>query len=389
MGFDKLTDRHGSFSVKWDRASKLFRVPEDNIPMWIADTDFEAPEFVLDAARRMVDHGIFGYGFDVDAYLNSIVWWMENRHGWRPDTASIFTATGLCNGIALILDTYTDPGDGVVTFNPVYHEFEVTIKNAGRRPVQVELARRDDGRYEMDLDAAQAQLRGDEKILLLCSPHNPVGRVWTQEDLESLVAFARENDLILVSDEVHQDLVYPCSTFIPTIQIDGARERTIVLTAASKTFNIAGMRIGNIIIPDPELREPFKKRMVALKQQPNTMGVVMATAAYSPEGAAWADAQIAYLDENRRTFDAGIAEIPGLVSTPLEATFLAWVDFSGTGMSMDEIRTRVEGQAGIAAQHGTTFGPGGATCLRFNIGTQHARVEEAVRRLHSAFNDLQ
>ncbi len=389
MNFDKPTDRRGSLSVKWDRAGKLFRVPEDNIPMWIADTDFEAPDFVRDAARKMVDHGIFGYGFDVDAYLNSIIWWMETRHGWRPDAASIFTATGLCNGIALILDTYSEPGEGVVTFNPVYHEFETTIRNAGRRAVQVELRRAADARYELDLDLAQKQLQGDEKILLLCSPHNPVGRVWTGEELKDLVDFAERNDLILVSDEVHQDLVYPGSTFIPTIAIDGARKRTIVLTAASKTFNIAGMRVGNVIIPDPELREPFAKRMRALKQQPATMGIAMATAAYSPEGAEWADAQVAYLDENRRLFDAGIAAIPGLSSTPLEATFLSWVDFSATGMGMDEVRDRVEGQAGIAAQHGTTFGPGGETCLRFNIGTQRARIEEAVRRLQSAFSDLQ
>ena len=389
MDFDKLTDRRGTHAVKWDRAEKLYKLPDDDfIPMWIADTDFEAPAVVREAARRMVDHGIFGYGFDVDSYLGSIVWWMENRHGWTPDPGGIFTCTGLCNGIALVLDTFTEPGDGVVTFTPVYHEFESVVRLGGRRPVQVEL-QKDGGRYVMDFDRAQAQLVGDEKVLLLCSPHNPVGRVWSPAELADLVAFAARNDLLIISDEVHQDLVYPHASFTPTIAIPGAEERLIVLTAASKTFNIAGMRVGNIIIPKTALRTPFANRMLALKQQPSTLGIAMTTAAYGPEGAEWADAQVQYLDGNRALFEDGIARIPGLDATALEATYLGWVDWSGTGMDQGEIHRRVIETAGIAPQRGTDFGPGGATFLRFNFGTQRARVKAAVERLQSAFSDLQ
>ncbi|MDU8943987.1 MalY/PatB family protein [Ovoidimarina sediminis] len=388
MNFDKPTDRRGSYSVKWDRTQALYPVGEDFIPMWIADTDFEAPECVRDAARAMVDHGIFGYGFDTDSYLASVVWWAETRHGWSPDPAAIFTVTGLCNGIALVLDTYTDPGDGVVIFSPVYHEFAATIRAGGRRAVEVELPR-EDGRYVMDLDAAQAALSGDEKILLLCSPHNPVGRVWTSGELAALVDFANRNDLILVSDEVHQDLVYPHATFTPTMRVDGAADNLIVLSAASKTFNIAGMRIGNVIIPNAELRAPFADRMRALKLQPNIIGIAMTTAAYSPEGADWADAQVAYLDRNRAVFEKGVGAIPGLTATPLEATYLGWVDWSGTGMTREEIHRRVMETAGIAPQRGPDFGPGGEKFLRFNFGTQRARVEDAVARLQSAFADLQ
>ena len=389
MNFDKLTDRRGSGCNKWDKPQRLYDVPDDCLPMWVADTDFELPEFVIASGRRMLDHGILGYGFDNEAYLASVAWWLEHRHGWSPDPGGIFTANGLCNAIAMCLDTFTEPGDGVIVFSPVYPEFETTVTGANRRLVQSEMVRDETGRYVMDLDALETQLQGDEKALLFCSPHNPVGRVWERAELEALADFVRRHDLLLMSDEIHQDIVYPGAKHIAMPKLEGLDDRLIMLTAVTKTFPMPGMRIGNIIIGDPALRKKMAARFRALKFQPTTMGPVMATAAQSPEGSEWADALVTYLDGNRQNFAKGIETIPGLAMTPMDSTFLAWVDFSGTGMTREEFTARVERDAGIATSRGTTFGPGGDTFLRFNLGTQRARIDEAIDRLSRAFRDLQ
>jgi cystathionine beta-lyase len=240
----------------------------------------------------------------------------------------------------------------------------------------------------MDFDAWDAQMDGSAKMLILCSPHNPGGRVWTEAELRGVADFARRHGLVLVSDEIHHDLVMPGHKHhaFPTVCPD---QPVVMMTATTKTFNIAGTHSGNVIIADPDLRARFAGRMAAMGISPNSFGLALATAAYSPEGAAWLDALIAYLDENRRIFDAGVNAVPGLRSMPLEATYLAWVDFSGTGMTREEFTARVEQGAKIAANHGPTFGLGGESFLRFNLATPRARVIEAVARLQAAFGDLQ
>lgn len=362
---------------------------EDGLSMWTADSDYPTAPCVLRAAQAAVDHGVFGYMCDLDAYHDAIQWWMKTRHGWEIDTGWIFTTQGLGNAIALCIDVWTSPGEGVVTFNPVYHEFENKIRRAGRVPVQCPMLR-DGDTYQLDLDAAQAQLDGSEKLLIFCSPQNPSGRIWSRDELRAVADFAERNDLIVISDEVHHDFIYPGHGFLPMdVAAPEARARLVTVTAASKTFNIAGMKVGNMIIADATLRAAMQQRLRALDYSPNRLGVEMVTAAYSPEGADWVDAQIAHLDRNRKTFDAAVNAIPGVRSLPLAATYLAWVDFSGTGMSFDEISRRVREEARIAPSPGPEFGPGGETFLRFNLATQHERVEEAGRRLQAAFSDLQ
>lgn len=388
MSFDDPIVRTNTHCMKWDAVHARYDVPENCLPMWVADTDFRAPEVVIEAARRMVDHGVFGYAEGTRHYHTAVAWWMDTRHGWQIDPDWVFSTAGLVNAIGILMDTYTAPGDGIVIFPPVYHAFSRVISGAERQVVNCPLTR-DGDRYIMDFDAADAAMTGSEKMLILCSPHNPCGRVWTRTELESVAAFAQRHDLIIVSDEIHHDLVYDGHTHVPMAHIDGIEDRLVMLTATSKTFNIAGLHVGNVIIPDDALRARFAARMTALAIATNSVGIEMATAAYSPEGAAWLDELIVYLDGNRKLFDAGIESIPGLHSIPLEATYLAWVDFSGTGMAKSEFIARIEKEAGIAANHGDTFGPGGDMFLRFNLGTQRARVAEAVERLRSAFSDLQ
>ncbi|WP_435257748.1 MalY/PatB family protein [Thioclava sp. FR2] len=390
MSFDEQIDRFGTHSVKWDMMSRLYAVPADKgLAMWVADMDFRPPHCVQEAVEKMATHGVYGYYGDDASYLEAIRWWMQTRHNWAIDPKHIFTTHGLVNGTGLVVNTFTQPGDGVVLMTPVYHAFARTIKAAGRKVVECRL-KLASGRYEMDFDAWDAQMTGNERMLILCSPHNPGGRVWTKEELRATADFCKRHDLILVSDEIHHDLVMPGHKHhvMPNVAPDIA-DRLVMMTAATKTFNIAGCHTGNVIIADDSLRARFAATMMGLGISPNSFGLHMVEAAYSPEGAAWVDALNLYLDENRRLFDAGIASIPGLNSMPLEATYLSWVNFEATGMTPAEFKGRVEKGAQIAANHGETFGSGGETFLRFNIATPRANVETAVQRLQKAFSDLQ
>ena len=389
MNFDEIIDRRDTHCAKWDKMEALYGVPRDTgIAMWVADMDFRPPQVVQDALRAQLDHGVFGYFGDDSKYLAAIQWWMDTRHGWKVEPEWIFTTHGLVNGTAMCVDAFTAPGDGIVLFTPVYHAFAKVINAAGRKVVECELVN-NNGRYELDFDAWDAQMTGAETMLVFCSPHNPSGRVWTPEELQGVADFAKRHNLILVSDEIHHDLVMPGHTHTPMANIDGIADRLVMMTATTKTFNIAGSHSGNVIIADEALRAKFAGRMAALGLSPNSFGLFMATAAYSPEGAAWVDELVEYLDGNRKLFDAAVNAIPGLASMNLESTYLAWVDFDGTGMPMAEFTRRVEQDAGIAANHGPTFGKGGDSFLRFNIATPRARVQEACDRLAAAFKDLQ
>ena len=390
MDFDTQVNRFGTHSVKWDSMEAFYGVPaKDGIAMWVADMEFRPPQCVQAALETMLAHGVYGYYGDETENRAAIRWWMQTRHGWQIDPAAIFTTHGLVNGTAMCVDAFTQAGDAVVLTTPVYHAFARVIKAAGRSVTECPLALVE-GRYEMDFAAWETVLTGRETMMILCSPHNPGGRVWTPAELRGVADFCKQHDLILVSDEIHHDLVMPGHKH--TVMANAApdiADRLVMMTATTKTFNIAGAHSGNVIIADPVLRARFADRMNAMGISPNSFGMFMATAAYSPEGAVWVDALTEYLDGNRKVFDAGINAIPGLRSMALEATYLAWVDFAGTGMVPAEFISRVEKQARIAANHGTPFGTGGETCLRFNLACPRAQVIEAVSRLQAAFADLQ
>ncbi len=390
MTFDTPISRKGTHCVKWDMMETLYGVaPDDGIAMWVADMEFRPPQVVQQALEAMLAHGVYGYFGDETEYLDAIRWWMRTRHGWDVARDHIFTTHGLVNGTAMCIDAFTKPGDGVVLITPVYHAFARVIKAAERHVVECPLTN-DNGRLAMDFAAWDAQMTGAEKMLILCSPHNPGGRVWTADELRGVADFCKRHDLILVSDEIHHDLVFPGQhhTVMPLAAPDIA-DRLVMMTATTKTFNIAGAHSGNVIIADPALRARFAQRMSAMGISPNSFGMHMATAAYSPQGAAWVDDLMRYLDGNRRLFDEGVNAIPGVRSMALEATYLAWVDFSGTGMAPDEFINRVEKTAKIVTNHGASFGKGGDSFLRFNLACPRAQVAEAVSRLQKAFADLQ
>ncbi len=387
MNFDEIIDRKGTHCLKWDMMESICGVSANTgIAMWVADMDFRPPEAAGKALTRMLDQGIFGYFGDDRAYLDAIAWWMQNRHGWEVDPSWIFSTHGLVNGAALCVDAFSRPGDGVVLFTPVYHAFSRILRHAGRRVVECPLDIQQ-GIYRLDMTKFDRLIKGDETLAILCSPHNPGGRVWSHDELREIASFCERHDLILVSDEIHHDLVMPGHQHIPMpIAAPESVHRLVMMTAATKTFNLAGIHTGNVIIPDPVLRQTFAQRMQALAISPNSFGMFMAEAVYSPEGADWVDALMHYIDENRRLFDDRIAQIPGLQSMQLEATYLAWVSFAETGLRRDDICRRIEQDAQIAVNRGVTFGAGGEDFHRFNLATPRSVLTAALDRLERVFD---
>ncbi len=387
--FDDVIDRRGTHCSKWDTIEKGFGVSPDNgLAMWVADMDFRAPPAVNQTLHALAEHGVHGYYGDDASYRAAITGWMDRRHGWSVDPGWIETTHGVVAGLAVCLQAFSAPGDGVILFTPVYHAFAKIIKANDRRVHESPL-KLEDGRFEMDLDALEASLTGREKIVVFCSPHNPGGRIWSVEEQRAVAEFCARHDLLLISDEIHHDIVMPGRKHV--VMPNAAPEhldRTIMLTGATKVFNIAGCLTANAIISDPALRERFHRAHMAVGTSVNRIGAVMVEAAYA-NGDAWCDALCAYLDENFHVFAEGVNAIPGIRAMPLDSTYLAWVDFRNTGMSQSEITERVRKGAGIAANDGPVFGTGGEGWMRFNLGAPRARIVEAVERLQRAFGDLQ
>ena len=390
MSFDKTFDRIATRSSKWTAMEAGFGLTGgDLLPMWVADMDFEAPDFLKDAVRGLADKGDFGYFSHTDSYLAAVAWWAQTRHGWEIDPAWITPTASLGNAIAFAIQTWSKPGEGVAIFSPVYHEFKNKIRKNHRSLTELPL-REEGGRFTLDMERYDDLICGNERILLLSSPHNPGGRVWTADELRAIADFAARHDLVLVSDEVHNDLILPGYAHVPTaLAAPDITPRLVTMTSASKTFSIAGSRLGAVIIGDADLRARYAETVSRADLYPNLLGVTLSRAAFSPEGAAWLDALRPYLAGNFEIFRDGVGAIPGTLVHRLEGTYLAWVDFSGTGMSDAELWTRATEKARVVPSPGPAFGTGGSGGLRFNLGTQRARVEEAVDRLTRAFADLQ
>lgn len=393
MQFDFETPKDFSLgrNTKWEKMNMLLGRPaeSDMIPMWVAQMDFQPAPVLQEAQSALLESGEYGY-FDYSNFAERVSWWYKNRHGWRPDPDHIFATFGIGNAVGLTLQSLTEPGDGIIVFSPVYHEFANKIRRNGRVMLESALQIDEDGLFRMDLDTLQGQLTGNEKAVLFCSPHNPAGRIWEPEEIQALASFCARNDLLLLSDEIHMDLAFGGHKHTPTaLSAADALQSLVVMSAASKTFDIAGLRTGYVIIPDPDLRARFANLYAALDIQPNRLGVDLTCAAYTPEGAAWVDALMEVLEGNRQILCDGMNAIPGVWAMPMQSTFLAWVDFSGTGMSDAEIRHRIYDTAKVLPTPGDGLGLGGALHHRFNIGAPRALVQEAVNRLQAAFSDLQ
>ncbi len=388
--FDRVIDRRGTHASKWDVGPRISGIDApDMIPMWVADMDFAAPPGVTQALQAEVTLATHGYYADTGSWAAALSDWVARRHGWRVDPAWVSPTPGIVSGLGLVLQAVSAPGDEVVVFPPAYHAFRRIIVANERRILDAQLVETD-GRYRMDLDALRAKLTLRTKVVFFCSPHNPGGTVWSVEEIRALAAFCEEHNLILVSDEIHCDLLLGGAKHTPTIAAaPEIADRLITCIAATKTFNLAGAHVGACVTSNAELKRRIDARVAASGLGSyNRFGMIATEAAWRT-GDAWLDALLLYLTAARDFFDARIeAAAPGARSMRLDATYLGWVDFSRTGLPPEEIAARIKTRARIFVSPGQQFGPGGETWQRFNFATPRPILAEALDRLDDAFADL-
>ncbi|UZP66529.1 pyridoxal phosphate-dependent aminotransferase [Desulfovibrio mangrovi] len=386
--FDTVINRNNTHCEKWDDMQAYFGVsPADGgIPLWVADMEFLPPPAVKEALASMLE-GVLGYTGDYREYHAAIAGWMQGRHGWTIKPEWIFATHGIVMAVNTIVQAFCRPGDNVILQTPVYYPFFGAVRNNGCRVTANRLVRNGQGKYEMDFDALEAQMDGRTRMIVLCSPHNPGGRVWTRQELERLAEMCCRHDVLIVSDEIHHDLVYGDAGHPHTVMASLSPEvaaRTITCTSATKTFNLAGTLTGNVIISDPALHRQFERQMHRAGMfLPNAFGMAAATAAYT-QGDDWLDTLLPYLAANRDAVAQAVAGLSSVSTMPLEGTYLAWLDFSGycaeTGRDMQEVVRRIQQEARLALNHGHTFGPGGESCMRLNFACAKSQLSEALQR---------
>ena len=320
--FDAIINRVGTHSSKWDSMEAKYGVsPDTGIAMWVADMDFPPPPAVNEVVQQAALHGVHGYFGDDTDYRQALIGWMQRRHDWHVEPDWIINAHGLCNAIGMCLQAFSAVGDGVIIFSPVYHAFARIIKANDRQLVESPLVERD-GRYHMDLAKLETMLTGNEKILLFCSPHNPGGRVWDKQELADLARFCEKHDLLLVSDEVHNDLVFaPAKHTVLAKAAPDISHRLVTLVATTKTFNLAGTMIGSMVTANAELRQKIARVAAAYGTSFNRLGMMMTQTAWRT-GDAWLQALLLYLAENRRIFEDGVNQISGVKAMSIDATYL-------------------------------------------------------------------
>ncbi len=390
FNFDKKVDRYKTASLKWDNLKKYYpNAKEDPFVMWVADMDFECAPCILDALHKRVDHGVFGYSAEGEKEYAQVIYdWMMRRHNWDVDKEAIFFSPGILAALGYIIQLLTEPGEGIIIQQPVYYPFSYLPKGNERKLVDNSLICKD-GKYEMDYEDLEEKLKDDNnKMLILCNPHNPVGRAWTKEELSKFVALCKKYNKIIISDEIHFDLTRTGVTHTVLETVDPSYKNNIITcTAPSKSFNLAGLQNSNIIINDPKIQEEWRffTRYVAHLDGPNTFGAIANLAAYE-EGEEWLDEARKYIDGNIALMEGFIIEnLPKLKLIECEATYLTWVDFSGYGLADEEVDRILIEEAGVLLDNGLAFGEPGQGYQRFNVSCPRSTVEGSLQAIKAAF----
>ncbi len=378
----RLIDRRSSDSVKWLLYDK------DVLPMWVADMDFTSPEPVIRALRDRVDHGIFGYGKEPAELRPVIVDRLQRLYGWEVAPEALVFVPGVVTGFNQAAHAVTSPGDGVLVQTPVYFPMLYAPGNVNCTLDEMELTRLPDGSYEIDYDAFEAAITDKTRIFLLCSPHNPVGRVFRRDELERMAEICLRRDVVICSDEIHCDLVFPEYPHLPIASLDPEiADRTITLIAPSKTYNIAGLHFSVAIIQNPELREKYQAASAGLVGRPGILSAVAALAAYR-DGQPWLDAVLRYLEANADYLSEYVnSQLPGVAMWRPEGTYLGWLDCREAGIDGSPHQFFLE-QAGVAMNEGAAFGQGGEGFVRLNFGCPRSTLYEALERMRVALSNL-
>ena len=383
--FSKAVDRSNTGAIKHDFAPEPVK-GSGFIPMTIADMEFPAPPAVNEAVKRAAEHGCYGYTYADKAYLDAVKGWQKSRHAWDIDPEWYVVTNGVVQALGIAVRAFTERGEGVILQSPVYTPFFGAIRDNGRVIVENPL-KNNGGRYEMDFDDLEEKCaQEDVKLMLLCSPHNPIGRVWTMDELSKVAEICRRNGVTVIADEIHNDLVLPGNPHTVFAKID--RENCVVCTAISKTFNLAGLSCSNIFVPNKELRERFKT-----EAHTSGCGCVpyvarWATIAAYNEGGEWLDELISVVDGNFRfLYEFAEKRLPMLKVARAEGTYLAWIDMRALGMDHKELSAFMNEKALIADNDGEMFGKAGDGFRRWNLAIPRAELEKALLRLEKAINE--
>lgn len=385
--FDTLITRQNSGSTKWDDAPALFGA-KDVLPFWVADMDFPSPQAITEALAARLEHGIFGYPSPHSYAYDAVTTWLEQRHNWKTNPAWMVSTPGVVTALTLAVQAFTQPGDKVIIQPPVYPPFFSSVQNQGRVVLENPLIY-EGGTYHIDFDDL-AKKAPEAKMLVLCSPHNPVGRVWSHSELTKLLEICLENEILIVADEIHGDLVYTGHQHIPlgSLAVDNS-DKIITLTAPSKTFNTAGLYTSIAIIPNEKLLSQFSQIVQQLGiNKSNVFGITALEAAYR-HGAPWLDELLVYLEGNAQHLTEYLgANIPAIKVDKPQGTYLAWLDCRNLKLSQQELTQFFAKKAKVGLNDGLTFGSQGTGFMRLNFGCPRPLLTEGLTRIAQAVNQF-
>lgn len=385
LDFDSVIDRRNTNCLKYDFAKRR-GMPEDVLPLWIADMDFRTSSYIQDALERQAAHGIYGYSDGLEDYFEAVSGWMKRRYGWEVAESWLIKTPGVVFALAAAVKAFTRPGDGVLLQLPVYYPFSEAIEDNGRVAVSNTLIYGEDNKYHIDFDDFERKI-SDENIRLffLCNPHNPVGRVWTKEELIRMGDICYKHHVLVVSDEIHADFTFSGKHLVFAGIKKEYEEICITCTSPSKTFNLAGLQISNIFIANPQIRRTFQKQIAAAGySQPNVMGLTACEAAYR-DGDEWYEAMRRYVRDNIAFVKEYVKEeLPGVTMTEHEGTYLVWLDFRGTGLSAEQLEELIIYKAKLWLDSGKIFGDSGRGFQRINAACPRTVLKEALLRIKNA-----
>ena len=391
--FDEIVNRRGTYSMKWDGGEliKQFglteRYDEDTIPLFTADMDLPVPQPLVEALHKTVDHRIFGYSVFPDEYFGAIQLWMKKRHGWRVEKEQIIYSPGTVHALNIAVKAFTNLEDGIIIQRPVYPPFTSVIEGNGRKVVNNALKQEKDGYYSIDFEDFEAKAKDENTTMfILCNPHNPTGRIFNEEELKKMAAICHENNVLIVADEIHGDLLRCGKQFIPMAKVAGQTDHIITCTAINKTFNVAGLHCTNVIISDEELRTKFATEMGMQLASPFAISALIAV--YN-EGEDWLEQLKDYVDGTMVYIKEFLAEkMPEVKVSIPEGTYIMWLDFSGYGISAKEIHDRIYNKANVLLEDGSMFGEEGELYQRICTPSPRPLIQEALERIAKEFKDI-
>lgn len=385
LDFDTVVDRRNTYCLKYDFA-KSRNMSEDLLPLWVADMDFKVSSYIQEAIQKQAEHGIFGYSEILEDYYSAVQHWMKNHYDWQVESKWLIKTPGIVFALATAVRAFTKEGDGVLIQQPVYYPFGEVIVDNGRKIISNTLVQDESGRYKIDFEDFEEKIITEKiKLFFLCNPHNPVGRVWSEEELKCLGDICYKHNVIVVSDEIHADFVFAGKHHVFANLKEEYKEICVVATSPSKTFNIAGLQVSNIFIPNPELKKKFCKQIDASGySQLNVMGLVAAKAAYE-YGEEWYEAMHKYVGENIAYAKKFIENnLPDIKLVECEGTYLLWLDFRKLGLSENELDDLIIKKAKLWLDSGRIFGEAGKGFQRINVACPRETLTEALRRLEAA-----